>query len=126
MRIARILLAAGAGMALATPAAAQTQAELNARAGADWKAADAALNAQWRRTWAAMKSRDRDSGDRAGTLAAATLAGQRAWLVYRDRQCAAEAARFAGGSMQPMAAAECRARVTRARTRELASMDWTR
>lgn len=44
---------------------------------------------------------------------------ERAWLVYRDKYCAFEAAASEGGSAQPMVAATCLIPITRARTAEL-------
>jgi uncharacterized protein YecT (DUF1311 family) len=114
--------------ALGYPAAAQTQAEMNARAGTDLRRADTALNAQWKRTYALMKDRDAEERTRGGGFgyAAATLASQRAWLQFRDRQCVIEAGEVAGGSMQPMVRGQCLARLTRERTNQLKDLMWTR
>lgn len=108
------------------PVSAQTQAQMNASAGAEARRADAALNAQWARTYAYMKGRDARDRSRGGGFgyAAATLASQRAWLAFRDKQCVIEAAEFAGGSMQPMTRAGCLARLTRERTKQLKDLMW--
>lgn len=118
-----ILLAA---LVAAIPVAAQTQAQMNAQAGAQWKRADAAMNAQWKRTNSYMKRRDAQNGSRGGGFgyAAALLASQRAWLQFRDSQCTIEGGQFAGGSMQPLARANCLARLTRERTKQLESLSW--
>ncbi|KQU47335.1 hypothetical protein ASG67_13770 [Sphingomonas sp. Leaf339] len=117
-----------AALMLAGPAAAQTQMAMNQQAGADWKAADTAMTVQWQRTYAAMKRRDAADTTRGGGVgyAAATLASQRAWLPFRDRQCVIEGAEYAGGSMQPMVQRQCLARVTRERTAQLKDMMWQR
>lgn len=117
-----------AALMLARPAVAQTQTAMNQQAGAEWKAADAAMTVQWQRTYAAMKRRDAADTTRGGGVgyAAATLASQRAWLPFRDRQCVIEAAEYAGGSMQPMVQRQCLARVTRERTVQLKDMMWQR
>jgi uncharacterized protein YecT (DUF1311 family) len=47
---------------------------------------------------------------------------QRAWITYRDKQCATEALSYAGGSAQPQIVNNCLARITDARTRELEDM----
>lgn len=44
---------------------------------------------------------------------------QRAWLPYRDLTCQMEAADYAGGSIAPMIASLCLARLTERRTRDL-------
>lgn len=44
---------------------------------------------------------------------------QRAWVTYRDAQCDAEYAKWAGGSGGRAAHLECLGRLTRLRTREL-------
>lgn len=118
-----ILLAA---LVAAIPVAAQTQAQMNAQAGAQWKRADAAMNVQWKRTNSYMKRRDAQNGSRGGGFgyAAALLASQRAWLQFRDSQCTIEGGQFAGGSMQPLARANCLARLTRERTKQLESLSW--
>ena len=122
-----IRYAALAALLLATPAFAQTQARMNQTASSQYKAADAAMTRQWRRTYAYMKGRDAQDRSRGGGFgyAAATLASQRAWLQFRDTQCVIEGGEFAGGSMQPMAQAQCKTRLTRERTSQLAKLLWT-
>ena len=113
---------------LAAPAAAQTQGQMNARAAAEWKVADAAMTRKWRATYAYMKRRDAADTSRGGGFgyAAAMLESQRAWLGFRDRQCVIEGGRYAGGSIQPMVRANCLARLTRERSRQLQDLRWTR
>jgi uncharacterized protein YecT (DUF1311 family) len=110
---------------VAAPATGQSQAEMTAGAGGDFRTADAAMTRQWNATNAAMKRLDAHTGGRAG-YAAALLASQRAWLAYRDRQCAVAAKEFAGGSAEPMARTQCLARLTSARTAALKGLAWQR
>ena len=112
----------------ATPAAAQTQAQMNQQAGAAYRQADAQMTQAWRVLYADMKKRDAADGSRGGGFgyAAAALASQRAWLQFRDKQCVLESGEFAGGSLQPMAQAQCLAKVTRARTQQLKGIRWTK
>ena len=112
----------------ATAAPAQTQADMNRRAGDAYAQADAALNVQWKRTFAYMHGRDAQDHTRGGGFgyAAALLASQRAWLAFRDAECAIEGGEFAGGSAQGMAQAQCRTRLTRARTEQLRTLAWRR
>ncbi len=84
--------------------------------------ADAAMNAQWRLTMAAMKEADRTidrSYDRQPTHAETLLAAQRAWLTFRDQHCLGESFTARGGSMAPMLVSGCQASLTEARTRQL-------
>lgn len=108
--------------------AAQTQAQMNARAAAGWRAADTAMTREWRATYTYMKRLDAQDTSRGGGFgyAPATLASQRAWLAFRDAQCGIEGGEFAGGSMQPLARARCLERLTRERTRQLQDLRWKR
>ncbi|KQT31219.1 hypothetical protein ASG29_14670 [Sphingomonas sp. Leaf412] len=96
--------------------------EMNEQAGAAYTRADAAMNAQWKRTYAQMKRRE-VAGD-GFAYAAALLNSQRAWLAYRDAQCRIAAAEFQGGSLQPMAQRQCLAGLTAERTRQLKGLMW--
>ena len=114
-----ILLFLAAAAAASSCANAQTQADMNRCAGQDYARADAAMTRQWKTTYAAMKNRG-------GRFSAQLLDSQRAWLKYRDAQCTIASAEFEGGSLQPMAAAQCRARLTDLRAKELQTLVWQR
>ncbi|MEG3176360.1 lysozyme inhibitor LprI family protein [Sphingomonas sp. RB3P16] len=109
---------------LTAAAPVQTQAAMNRSAGSSYAQADAAMTAQWKRTYAYMKGRDAQDTSRGGGFgyAGALLESQRAWLKYRDTQCVVEGGVYAGGSMQPMVSAQCRATLTRARTAQLKAL----
>ncbi len=47
---------------------------------------------------------------------------QRAWIRFRDAECAYQASAFEGGSMQPMVRSSCLARLTEKRAAELGEM----
>ena len=100
---------------LAQPAAAQdcgvAQADMNACAGASFSRADADLNAAYRRITARL-ARD-DAARRALTEA------QRAWVRFRDAECAFATADSEGGSIRPMLTAGCMEALTRRRTADL-------
>ena len=100
----------------------QAQQEMNWCAAQDFQKADAALNAQWKLTSAEMKGRDARDGKpadgRPGHMAT-LLAGQRAWLKFRDSHCDLEGYQFRGGSMEPLLVATCRTSLTEARTKQL-------
>ncbi len=111
---------------LTAAAPVQTQAAMNRTAGSSFAQADAAMTAQWKRTYAYMKGRDAQDTSRGGGFgyAGSLLESQRAWLKYRDTQCVIEGGQYAGGSAQGMTMAACRTSLTRARTAQLKSMIW--
>lgn len=116
----------GLALVCAGPAAAQTQAQMNASAAADLRRADAALNAQWKITYASMKREDAQNAPGPKfAYAANTLASQRAWLRFRDAQCLIESGEAAGGSLQPLVRAQCLTRLTQERTAQLRKLMWT-
>ena len=117
-----------AALLVSAPAVAQTQTRMNAQAATEYRRADAAMTAQWKRTYAYMKGRDAQDTSRGGGFgyAAATLASQRAWLQFRDRQCVIEGGEFAGGSLQPTTRAGCLARLTNERIVQLRNLLWRR
>jgi uncharacterized protein YecT (DUF1311 family) len=126
-----IMLIAGAGiamvmlngLALADDAPdcgkAETHADMNICADQDFDAADAALNAQYAKTRAAMQATDGDLEAGMKGAEKALLAGQRGWIAYRDGECEAEGFQARGGSMEPMLVSGCKATMTRLRTKEL-------
>ena len=44
---------------------------------------------------------------------------QRAWIIYRDKSCAAEGHMYSGGSIRPLIENTCKESLTRQRTEEL-------
>lgn len=116
-----LILAAASSVTCAHP---QTQSAMTACAVIDLRRADAAIDRQWSVTYAVMKRRDAADTTRGGGpgYAASLLLAQRAWLAFRDRQCVVEGLTVAGGSVQPLVIAECRTRMTIARTGQLAAL----
>lgn len=114
----RLLCAAGLALLLATPAAhaaavdcatAKTQTDLATCTPTDAAAADAALNAVYKAL--------------AGRLAAADLGrlreAQRAWIPFRDKECAFRAQPYADGSVHSSLVEACKAELTKARLAQL-------
>ncbi|TWD54224.1 uncharacterized protein YecT (DUF1311 family) [Agrobacterium vitis] len=101
---------------------AQTQTEMNECASADFDRADRALNAQWKLTRAVMQETDANLEDDQKGAEKALLNAQRAWIAYRDGQCEAEGFSVRGGTMESMIVADCKARLTDARTKELKAL----
>lgn len=58
-----------------------------------------------------------------GDLAGQLLKAQRAWIAFRDAQCALEYSSWGNGSMRTIAAADCLMRMTATRTIELRDME---
>ena len=95
----------------------KTQLDMNICSFRDYLESDIELNQTWSRI---ERTFDREPKKGSGQSDfEALLEAQRAWLVYRDKQCDAEAVAFEGGSMQPTVESTCLARVTRVRTEEL-------
>ncbi|KQS02412.1 hypothetical protein ASG11_14900 [Sphingomonas sp. Leaf357] len=113
---------------IAAPAVAQTQTQMNGEAGAAFAKADAAMAQVWKTTYARMKARDAADTSRGGGFgyAGALLESQRAWLKFRDTECVIEGGEFAGGSLQGMAMAQCKTRLTGERTAQLRKLEWRR
>jgi uncharacterized protein YecT (DUF1311 family) len=104
-----LLLACLAGTAHAqTCGDSATQAELNACASASYKDADAALN----QSYGDIVARLKDDPDGKARL----QKSQRAWIAWRDDECAFATGPSADGSIYPMLLANCLEALTAART----------
>ena len=89
-----------------------TQTAVTICAAQDRVGADEALNAVYGKL-----VKEPSLAGRLDTLRAA----ERAWVAYRDAQCAFEGSEVEGGSMQPMVVDGCATTVTRQRTAALRS-----
>jgi uncharacterized protein YecT (DUF1311 family) len=78
-------------------------------AGQDFAQADAGLNSNYQ----ALMAKITPSGQASLRIA------QRAWMDYRDKECAFETAGSADGSVHPMVETECRTALTRQQTARL-------
>ena len=121
-----------AALAAAQPAAEldcedpRNQAEMNQCEEMGFQLADGALNVAWREVIAQARRADADIDrqyDRRPTSEARLREAQRAWIVFRDAHCEAEAYLEArGGSMEPMIYEGCRSRLTIERTTQLRAL----
>jgi uncharacterized protein YecT (DUF1311 family) len=99
--------------------------DLIACASGELAAADAALNAEWKKAWAKAVEQDKNmdattrNGNGGITFSQALRASQRAWLSYRDAQCRFVTYRSFGGRESRIYQAACRANLTQRRTQEL-------
>lgn len=88
-----------------------SQSMMNICADADYQAADAKLNAAYKE----LVSRN----DQASNKLLQTA--QRAWIAFRDAECAYTTADSEGGSIHPMEVSTCLMQLTNARTKQLTS-----
>ena len=111
----RLLIVTCALASLANPARAgcpgQTQRDLDSCAGNEWVAADKALNATYAAILGRLKGHD--------PARARLVAAERAWVAFRDAECAFAASGDEGGSIAPMIVAQCRTGLTQKRNAAL-------
>jgi uncharacterized protein YecT (DUF1311 family) len=82
--------------------------------------ADRELNGVWQDNISALEREDRTLDDHREPRADIARTAQKAWLAFRDAQCAVEADDEArGGSMYPLIYIACRTDMTRARIQQL-------
>lgn len=86
----------------------ETQMALNICSYREYQAADAELNRVYRQVLA-----------RNARFATSIRAAQRAWIVFRDKECAIPALQYQGGSIAPLEINTCNADLTRERTQHL-------
>jgi uncharacterized protein YecT (DUF1311 family) len=89
----------------------QDQTTMNICAGKEFDAADKALNTAYREIVG------RIGGDH--ETKAALTAAQRAWIAFRDGECAFQAKSVESGSIYPLIVAGCKTTLTEARTQQL-------
>jgi len=90
-------------------AAAVTQYDMDMCAGQDFKKADDALNALYRKMLPRYNATDQ------GLLKDA----ERKWVAWRDAECAFDTNLSMGGTMHPMVETMCQTEMTKARVKEL-------
>ena len=103
-----------------------TQLAMNMCSYQAYKAADEDLNLAYQFARDALQNIDDDiaagngiakEGDEKGVILLRDA--QRAWIIYRDKSCAAEGQMFYGGSIRPLIENTCKESLTRQRTEEL-------
>jgi uncharacterized protein YecT (DUF1311 family) len=87
----------------------QDQYSMNMCAARDYKISDAKLNGAYRALLAGVSATGR----------AKLQSAQRAWVAYRDAQCAFETAGTSNGSVHPMVVLRCLDALTQMQTRRL-------
>lgn len=115
----RLILSACLVLLAAAPAARaedcdrsdDSQSMMNICADADYQAADAKLNA----TYKDLVGRNDEASKKLLQTA------QRAWISFRDAECAYSTADSQGGSIHPMEVSQCLTELTNERTKQLTS-----
>ena len=100
---------------------AQVQIEMTFCAEKDFNTADEDLNAAYQAAVATLKEIDAAQEEGQRNAVSYLKDAQRAWIKFRDANCAAEGYLMHGGSAEPMVVYGCMARVTWARSNDL----WT-
>ena len=108
MRLVVVIASALAAAAVGS-AAAQSQMELNAQAGADLRKSDEQLNAVYNK----LRAKISDAGKKSLQTA------QQSWLRFRDQECEFETMGTVGGSIHSMIVAICLTRLTDQRIKDL-------
>ena len=88
-----------------------SQQMMNICAGEDYQAADAKLNQAYKD----LVGRNDDKGRKLLQVA------QRAWIAFRDAECAYTTADSEGGSIHPMEVSQCLTELTEQRTKQMTS-----
>ncbi|MDX8445491.1 lysozyme inhibitor LprI family protein [Mesorhizobium captivum] len=115
----RLFLSAGLVLLATVPAAwgqecdrnDDSQSMMTICANTDYEAADAKLNAAYKEI---VGGNDKKANKLLQTA-------QRAWIAFRDAECAYSTADSEGGSIHPMEVSECLTEITNQRTKQLTS-----
>lgn len=94
-------------------AKAQTQVDMNTCADQDYQRADKKLNELYKK----LQARDAAAGE--AQQKTSLRDAQRAWIKFRDSECAYETIGFEGGSIEPLVHASCMAELTDQRNQTL-------
>lgn len=106
----RVFACAAALTALAAgPASAQTQLEMNERAGSGLRQTEARMDAVYAKVLARISDAGKEN----------LQSAQETWRRFRDQECEFETMGTKGGSIHPMVVAECRRRLTEQRIKDL-------
>jgi uncharacterized protein YecT (DUF1311 family) len=113
--------------ALASPVFAQevdcseaiTQSAMNSCAAQEWEAADVKLNTAYKEVIEKFKIMDKQLPEDLKGGEEYLREAQRAWIAYRDSNCAAAGFQMRGGSAEPLLVYGCMREMTEDRTEEL-------
>lgn len=97
----------------------QTQADMTICAGKDHEKADKDLNAAYQKLRKQLAERDKTADASSKGATDALVTAQRAWVAFRDANCALSGFQARGGTMEPMLIASCLADMSSKRADEL-------
>ncbi|MCZ7858273.1 lysozyme inhibitor LprI family protein [Agrobacterium salinitolerans] len=97
----------------------QTQADMTICAGKDYEKADKQLNVDYQKLRKLLVERDKTADADGKGAADALVTAQRAWVAFRDANCAVAGFQARGGSMEPMLISSCLAEMSTRRADEL-------
>ncbi|UXS40098.1 lysozyme inhibitor LprI family protein [Agrobacterium tumefaciens] len=124
--LAAVLLCATAGLSMPASAqgepdckAPQTQADMTICAGKDYEKADKQLNAEYQKLRKLLTERDKAADADGKGATDALVTAQRAWVAFRDANCALSGFQARGGSMESMLISSCLAEMSGKRAEEL-------
>ena len=97
----------------------QTQADMTICAGKDYEKADKQLNVEYQKLRKLLVERDKTADADGKGATDALVTAQRAWVAFRDANCAVAGFQARGGSMEPMLISSCLAEMSTRRADEL-------
>lgn len=97
----------------------QTQADMTICAGKDYEKADKQLNVAYQKLRKLLTERDKAADADGKGAADALVTAQRAWVAFRDANCALSGFQARGGSMEPMLISSCLAEMSTKRADDL-------
>lgn len=97
----------------------QTQADMTICAGKDYEKADKQLNVEYQKLRKLLTERDKAADADGKGAADALVTAQRAWVAFRDANCALSGFQARGGSMEPMLISSCLAEMSTKRADDL-------
>ncbi|CDI09368.1 lysozyme inhibitor LprI family protein [Agrobacterium pusense] len=97
----------------------QTQADMTICAGKDYEKADKELNVAYQKLRKLLIERDKAADADGKGATDALVTAQRAWVAFRDANCAVAGFQARGGSMEPMLISSCLAETSGKRAEEL-------
>ncbi|MGF0521891.1 lysozyme inhibitor LprI family protein [Agrobacterium pusense] len=97
----------------------QTQADMTICAGKDYEKADKELNVAYQKLRKLLIERDKSADADGKGATDALVTAQRAWVAFRDANCALAGFQARGGSMEPMLISSCLAETSGKRAEEL-------
>ncbi|MGQ8633124.1 lysozyme inhibitor LprI family protein [Agrobacterium sp. DKPNP3] len=97
----------------------QTQADMTICAGKDYEKADKQLNVEYQKLRKLLTERDKAADADGKGAGDALVTAQRAWVAFRDANCALSGFQARGGSMEPMLISSCLAEMSTKRADDL-------